>query len=197
MWSILLSNQNPKWPWQDSNLQSLVPKTNALSIRPQGHSKSFQNWFQVGLTWSFSGLNDFASWAAQPGVYPFLFLPARPLCWQKYWFFAPPSHWTKVTSFHLSDQVLRQAEINQLLKSGKLVSDDIPTLPPTPSNFTPLMIKRFSGGSAHLHGWIGGKTEIDSYYLSHMVASFNPSISTKKWLTKWTHWGLNPGPPAC
>ena len=24
------------WPWQDSNLQSLVPKTNALSIRPQG-----------------------------------------------------------------------------------------------------------------------------------------------------------------
>ena len=25
-----------KWPWQDSNLQPLVPKTNALSIRPQG-----------------------------------------------------------------------------------------------------------------------------------------------------------------
>ena len=24
-------------PWQDSNLQSLVPRTNALSIRPQGH----------------------------------------------------------------------------------------------------------------------------------------------------------------
>ena len=28
-----------QWPWQDSNLQSLVPKTNALSIRPQGQVK--------------------------------------------------------------------------------------------------------------------------------------------------------------
>ena len=31
-----------KWPWQDSNLQSLVPKTNALSIKPQGHCNIIQ-----------------------------------------------------------------------------------------------------------------------------------------------------------
>ena len=34
------------WPWQDSNLQSLVPKTNALSIRPQGQF-ALQAHYQV------------------------------------------------------------------------------------------------------------------------------------------------------
>ena len=36
-----------KWPWQDSNLQSLVPKTNALSIRPQGHVTRLDQWHAV------------------------------------------------------------------------------------------------------------------------------------------------------
>ena len=35
------------WPWQDSNLQSLVPKTNALSIRPQVQIIIYTAWHFV------------------------------------------------------------------------------------------------------------------------------------------------------
>ena len=39
---LMLSARFLMWPWQDSNLQSLVPKTNALSIRPQGQLDTYE-----------------------------------------------------------------------------------------------------------------------------------------------------------
>ena len=42
-----------KCPWRDSNLQSLVSKTDALSIRPQGHLQALSlSSFNPGQCWS-------------------------------------------------------------------------------------------------------------------------------------------------
>ena len=46
-----------KRPWQDSNLQSLVPKTNALSIRPQGLLPVLEEFiiYTLGKPWAQPG----------------------------------------------------------------------------------------------------------------------------------------------